>query len=299
VSILFSNAIAFPINNVYAEKCKNISNATIEQIVIDTKKGNSLAKKFNSFEISSFLDSDNINAICGKSEKEIEQYFATVSCGGNSPDNTKGGVIYNPVTYLHNTVGKKTDKYTITKSKICTGVGNRTCTDLGGHSNCTLTALYNAMVYFRSKGYSKIPSKQSTLYSVIKTQATKLGYNYKKSEGLSVTKNDNLVENTWKEGFGYSTGDGSNNYLWVSSTATNLIDKGKPFLFSLASGAYYDHTVTVCGYKIYKNERTKNTYTFLVLNNGWTHSYTYLAWTNTSESYLACLTSIITPNKKS
>ena len=48
-------------------------------------------------------------------------------------------------------------------------------------------------------------------------------------------------------GFGYTSGIGSNNYLWTNSTATNLIDDNKPFMFSLASGRYYDHTVTVYG----------------------------------------------------
>ncbi len=65
---------------------------------------------------------------------------------------------------------------------------------MGGHENCTLTALYNIMVYYRTS-YSKIPTTQSKLYNVIKDQATKLGYDYDTNTGLSVTKNDNFVTN--------------------------------------------------------------------------------------------------------
>lgn len=103
------------------------------------------------------------------------------------------------------------------------------------------------------------------------------------------------MKNTWREGFGYSTGNGRNNYLWTDTTVTDALDNGKPFLFSLASGYYYDHTVAVYGYKTYKNDRTGEKYTFLLLADGWHSSVRYLAWTNTVEAYVACMTTIITP----
>ena len=216
-----------------------------------------------------------------------------MECGASN--NEKGGIITDPVKYLHNNVGKSNDKYTVVTTKTINGVGNKTCSDLGGHNNCTLTSLYNIMVYYRSKGYSKIPDKQSKLYSIIKKQASNLGYDYKKSRGLPVTKNNNFVTNTWQKGFGYSSGSGSNNYLWKSSTAINLIDNSKPFMFSIASGVYYDHTVTVYGYKIYKNKRTGKKYTFLMIRDGWSSGVRYLAWENTGASYVACLTSVNKP----
>lgn len=66
-------------------------------------------------------------------------------------------------------------------------------------------------------------------------------------------------------------------------------------MFSVANGAYYNHTITVYGYKIYKNNRTNKKYTFLLLHDGWYNGTRYLAWTNTKESYVACLTSITKP----
>lgn len=66
-------------------------------------------------------------------------------------------------------------------------------------------------------------------------------------------------------------------------------------MFSLASGVYFDHTVTVYGYKIYKNNRTGKKYTFLMLKDGWSNSIRYLAWKNTGASYVGCITSITAP----
>jgi hypothetical protein len=151
------------------------------------------------------------------------------------------------------------------------------------------------MVYYRTKGYTKIPATQSKLYAIIKAQATSLGYNYEKSSGLSVTKNNNLVTNIWRKGFGYSSGKGSNNYLWTNSTAITAIKNGKSFIFSLASGRYFDHTITVFGYKVYKNNRIGKSYTFLMLKDGWPTNTRYLGWTNTGSSYVGCFATITTP----
>ena len=160
------------------------------------------------------------------------------------------------------------------------------------------------MLYYRALGYKKIPSTNSTLYSKIKAEATYLGYNYDKSTGLSVTKNNNFVTNVWRKGksktggFGYTSGSGSNNYMWTNNTAISNIDNNRPFMFSLASGKYYDHTVTVYGYKIYKNKRTNKQYTFLMLRDGWSSSVRYLAWTNTPGGYVGCVTSVTPPTSK-
>ena len=150
------------------------------------------------------------------------------------------------------------------------------------------------MVYYRDvKKYSKIPTTLSGLYKKIRTQATNLGYT--PNGGIGLTKNNNLVTNTWRDGFGYTSGEGSNNYLWANSTAINLLDDKKPFMFSLASGAYYNHTITIYGYVIYQNNRTNSSYTFLNVYDGWSRTPRYLAWTNTPTIHIACLTSITAP----
>lgn len=250
------------------------------------------------FEINTNSDETNeakdfVNLVSQYSDSEIESLFEDIKAGTSSDDNTSGGLITAPTTYLKNEVNSSYT-YTIdsSNSKVLSGVGSKTCTDLGGHNNCTLTALYNAMVYYRDKkGYSNISSSQSGLYAVIKTQATALGYNYDTSTGLGVTKNNNLVTNVFKQ-YGYTSVTGSNNYAWTGASAKSAIRDYGPFLFSLASGVYYDHTVMVYGYRTYKNSSNSSTYLFWVIKDGWSSTTRYLAMTGTPESYLGCMTTI-------
>lgn len=284
--------------SVYNKRLSVQRNNRIESIIEKYENEELAIRATNTRKIEKFFDTTDCNALQDKTEKEIESYFATVKCGSTAQNNTKGGIITNPVTYLHNTVAKSTDKYTVTTTKVVSGVGSRTCTNLGGHNNCTLTSLYNIMVHYRTQGYRKIPTTQSELYLAIKKQATTLGYDYSKSKGLSVTKNNNFVKNTWRKGFGYTSGNGYNNYAWTANSAISEINSNRPFMFSVASGIYFDHTVTVYGYKIYKNNRTGKKYTFLMLRDGWSNSVRYLAWSNTGASYVACLTSVKAPSTK-
>ena len=87
--------------------------------IIDNVDNTNVSDKMSAEEIDEFLDdtSGSKNALLGKSEEEIEAYFDTVYCGKSAADNTNGGLITNPVTYLHNTVDKKTDKYVVQKTK--------------------------------------------------------------------------------------------------------------------------------------------------------------------------------------
>ena len=166
--------------------------------------------------------------------------------------------------------------------------------NFSGNENCTLVATYNIMRYYRSKGYSKIPSNNTTLYNKIMTQAKNLGYNPNNKSGLSVTKNNNLITNTWKKGFGYSSGSGSNNYFWTNSSIRSSISNGKPFIFSMASKPYYNHSIVVYGYKVYKNNRTGKQYEFLIVSDGWSSTTRYLA----PENYVGCMTSVTPPSSK-
>lgn len=135
------------------------------------------------------------------SEEEIENMFSEFTCSIEvSPDNTDvNGVITSPLTYLKNNYGKKTDTYS-TSTVLLSGMSRKTCSDLGGHNNCTLTALYNVIKYYQFHGYKKITGGNTRIYNVIKEQASELGYDYESSTGLSVTKNNNLVKNVWRDG---------------------------------------------------------------------------------------------------
>ncbi len=250
------------------------------------------------FEIHTDSDATNeakdfVNLVAQYSDTDIDSLFEDIKAGTSSGDNTSGGLITGPETYLKNEVNSSYT-YTIdsSNSSVLVSVGTKTCDDLGGHNNCTLTALYNAMVYYREeKGYSEISNTQNDLYNVIKTEAAALGYDYDKSIGLGVTKNDNLVTNVFKQ-YGYTSVTGSNNYAWGAASVKNTINDYGPFLFSLASGVYYDHTVMVFGYRTYKNTSNSDAYLFWVIKDGWSATTRYLAMSGTPESYLGCMTTI-------
>ena len=287
------------VNQVYARQKDNGKGVTADEVedIIknpDNYTDDTLSKR----EIKEFLNSKNENALIGKTEEEIAQYFATVGSNcGNTKTNHKGGECTNPVAYLHNTVGKKSDTYKIIDQKIIKGVGAHTCEQFGNGNNCTLTALYNLMVYYRDKkGYSKIPKVIFKVYYPIKNQATALGYT--PDSGLPVWKNDDLVKNTWRKGFKYKTGNGTSDVFWEYRDFYNSIYADKPFMFSLASGYYFNHTVTVFGYKSYENSRTKKQYTFLMIRDGYTSAIRYLPVTGTDEGYIGCMTSIVAPKEK-
>ncbi len=83
---------------------------------------------------------------------------------------------------------------------------------------CTLVALANAMIYYRNKkGYSSIPLSNNILYMDIKAKATNLGYT--DADGLSVSKNNNLVNNIFSsygwENMEHTTKSLSEPHYWV------------------------------------------------------------------------------------
>ena len=246
---------------------------------------------------SDLKKTEDNNELSEFSEEEAIAIWQNKCAGKDKTDKEDNvdGVVTSPIIWLRNNVGRKDDTYSLVKCSWISGVEKKTCGDLNGHNNCTLTALYNILIYYRKMGYDRI--KDDSLYSIIFNEAEKLSYNYNKSKGLGVTDNDNLVENVWKKGLGYSSGFGKNNYLWSNNDAIKEIDKDRPFLFSIAFGVYADHTIAVRGYYIYKNNRTKKEYTFLAISNGWTNYTTYLPWTNTGVSYIAVMTTIKPPSK--
>lgn len=204
---------------IVSDKNENYFNSSGEEVDIE---------KVPEFEINTNLQDKNAardfeNLVSQYSDAEIESLFEDITAG-SSDDNTIGGLITSPPVYLKNEVNSSYYyKVDTSNTKILSDIGSKTCSDLGGHNNCTLTALYNAMVYYRDiKGYSNISSTQSGLYNVIKTQATALGYDYSTSTGLGVTKNNNLVTNVFNY-YGYTSVTGSNNYLWNAVSVKNII----------------------------------------------------------------------------
>lgn len=131
------------------------------------------------------------------------------------------------------------------------------------------------------------------MYKAIKEEATALGYDYDNSVGLGVTKNDSFVTNVFGH-YGYTSVKGSNNYVWGITNVESTISDYGPFLFSLASGVYYDHTVMVYGYRTYKNSSNSNTHQFWVIKDGWSSMTRYMIMKGPglTITYMGCVTTI-------
>ena len=80
--------------------------------------------------------------------------------------NYKKGIVSSPEIYLRNCTPYS--EFEVKKVKVVEGVGHRTCRDFGGKNNCTLTALYNLLIYYREKrNFEKIPDDREKLYELI------------------------------------------------------------------------------------------------------------------------------------
>ncbi|MCX8131431.1 MAG: Spi family protease inhibitor [Clostridia bacterium] len=204
-------------------------------------------------------------------------------------DNGNGEVISDPAIYLQNTWNSAATYFKdSSNTKLLDYVGNwlqkdyETSDGVGkttgsGVNNCTLSSLSNIFIYFSANGWTKVPLDKSAIYSKVRAEAVSLGYT--PSGGLGVTKNNNLVTNSWKA-FGYTNGSGSTSYTWSFSSIRSEIDNNKPVLFSLASGQYYNHTVAVRGYTKYKTlyQGTIASYThdFYVVHDNWNSGDRYI-----------------------
>ena len=92
--------------------------------------------------------------------------------------------------------------------------------------------------------------------------------------------------------FGYPDVKVVAEYVVPMHKALKLLDKGTPFLLSLAYGVYFDHTVTVYGYETYRDKRTGRNYTFLLINDEWASEPRYIPWINMDRFKLICVTRI-------
>lgn len=214
-----------------------------------------------------------------------------ISSGKSKSINNDGGEITSIQEYLKNYVGESyTYTYSDANSNVLSGTGTYTMEELDSDEAncCTLVALANAMIYYRNKkGYSSIPLSNNILYMDIKAKATNLGYT--DADGLSVSKNNNLVNNIFSS-YGYSV-TGSNNYGWTNTSVKNAIDNYGPALMSFASGYYYNHTVMIYGYKTY-NASSGSSYVFFLVRDGWNSGVRYVAGAGACSYVISCLTTI-------
>lgn len=147
-------------------------------------------------------------------------------------------------------------------------------------NNCSLTAITRILYYYYNAGYTKIDDNYIDIYREVEKVAKKYGYTA--SKGTFPTKINNIVEDVLK-GYGYSKSKCKGVYVWYFGThIKNEIDDKKPVIMNIARGYYGNHTVTVCGYAVYK--RTKKTlgikitktYRMIQVYDGWSSDKKYI-----------------------
>lgn len=136
-------------------------------------------------------------------------------------------------------------------------------------NNCTLTAVTRVLYYYNQKGYKKIDSNYYDIYAKVRKAAVKYGYS--PSKGVGFTKINNIVDDVLHN-YGYKKGKCKGIYIWTfDKQVKKEIDGNHPVIMNIARGYYGNHTVTVCGYAIYKR------------SGGWKHNMiqVYDGWDST------------------
>lgn len=89
------------------------------------------------------------------------------------------------------------------------------------------------------------------IYEKVVKIAKKYGFTEKK--GTWPTKINNILDDVL-ESYGYAKSYSKGIYVWTfSGQVKKEIDKERPVVMNIARGYYGNHTVTVCGYGIYKS----------------------------------------------
>jgi len=207
-------------------------------------------------------------------------------------NNFRGGLVTAPVLYLKNV--KKADAESLVKESECVveSVGKALCEHFDNHSNCTLTGVFNLLSFYRDvKGFTDIPADSQELYGVIRKVGDRYGYNFEREKGIPVYNNRRFLKAVLKA-FGYDSAKVSAEYVVPMGKAMRLLDKGTPFLLSIAYGVYFNHTVTVYGYETYRDLKNNRRYTFLLINDEWDSAPRYIPWVNMDLFKLICVTRI-------
>ena len=180
------------------------------------------------------------------------------------------GGIDNCAKYLKDRYGGTITK---TSSKSLT-MATFSQSSLDNGSNCSLAAITRVLYYYNKNGYTKISNDYKTIYSNVKKIAKKYGYTSR--DGISATKINNVVNDVLKD-YGYSKSNCKGIYVWnFKNQVKKEIDNNRPVIMNIARGYYGNHTVTVCGYAIYKRSSKKSkissnkTYNMIQVYDGWT-----------------------------
>lgn len=203
--------------------------------------------------------------------------------------NYKKGIVSSPEIYLRNCTPYS--EFEVKKVKVVEGVGHRTCRDFGGKNNCTLTALYNLLIYCREKrNFEKIPDDREKLYELIVKSGRR--HLYTKRRGMPVYMNSFFVTDVINRMLKIKSYKGKMIFFPSKELIMEFLNKDIPFIYSLASKPYFNHSIVVYGYRVYKEKTSGKEYTFLLVYDGWAHITRFLSWDNLNRRYTACMTYI-------
>lgn len=194
-------------------------------------------------------------------------------------------LIQDPKSWCDRNLGKGFDQ---TDQVLLNDYPHYLMTDFPGHKqHCTLTALTSVFMYFKARGYDFLPSDPQTLFRRIRRLARTRIINYPAflffKGGTIPFFVDRLVKLIWRF-YGYPHGRGRNRIFMLSGRRAELfvkeeIEAGRPFLLSIHSGYYKNHTVTVWGYEVWtrvNSEGEEEKRVMLRINDHWSEDPRYI-----------------------
>jgi len=192
--------------------------------------------------------------------------------------------IKSPIEYLEQREKNSSDTYALVEV-LRLPVGHNLCNMWAENNNCTIVSVMNILEFYEKELKKRFFSDKEAAHKFVLEKAGSLNYTEK---GLPVYKNRKFIRTIYKELNLYAKN--KSHYIPTKKSVLRELRQKRPVMLSLASGYYYDHTVTVSGYVTYKNNRTGKCYTFLTLADAWHKDERYLAWTNTGKLHVACMT---------
>lgn len=187
--------------------------------------------------------------------------------GGTDTNATGYGGIYNIPTYLSSRY-----KATVSSSsgKVIS-MQNFTMADLSKGGICVPAAVTRILLYWRSKGWTKIPANRGDVYRRVLAIAKNHGWT--SSDGVWPTAVDNIAQEALRY-YGYKGSTGSNVYVWNFNTVKSEATAGRPVIMNIARGYYGNHSVTANGWRTYATN--KKSYNFVAVYDGWARGQRYI-----------------------
>ena len=107
-------------------------------------------------------------------------------------------------------------------------------------------------------------------------------YLFTEEDGTFPTKINNIIDDVL-DYYGYSKSYSDGIYVWsFGGEVKDEIDNNRPVVMNIARGYYGNHSVTVCGYAIYKSKHDflwtsyTKTHDLIRVYDGWTTSTRYI-----------------------